>query len=93
MTNTLKQNITDLNKMIENTKRITDDNVQMLGQAKDELQKLLEEQMTHVEESFQLLMKKMEERKMQIVVDFENKFQKEDLRFTVIENAIKKGLD
>lgn len=49
--------------------------------------------MTHVEESFQLLMKKMEERKMQIVVDFENKFQKEDLRFTVIENAIKKGLD
>ena len=41
MGNTVKQNITDLSKMIMNTRRLTEDTVNLLEQAREELHKLL----------------------------------------------------
>ena len=44
MANTIKQNITDLSKMIMNTRRLTEDNLNLLEQAREELHKLLSHQ-------------------------------------------------
>lgn len=40
--NSVKQNVIDLRKMIDNTKRLVEDNAKMVEQVKEELSRLLE---------------------------------------------------
>jgi hypothetical protein len=40
--NSVKQNVIDLRKMIDNTKRLIEDNAKMVEQVKEELARLLE---------------------------------------------------
>jgi hypothetical protein len=42
MSNSLKQNIIDLRKMLDNTKRLIDENSVLLRQVRDELERLME---------------------------------------------------
>ena len=49
MANTIKQNITDLSKMIMNTRRLTEDNLSLLEQAREELHKLLRQQIRNLD--------------------------------------------
>ena len=69
--NTIKQNITDLAKMIQNSRRLTEDNLKLLEQARDELHKLLSQQVKNIEQGFSDLMRRLEEKKYEIIVDFE----------------------
>ena len=57
--------------MIMNSRRLTDDNLKLLEQAREELHKLLTQQLKNVEQGFQDLMRRLEEKKYEIVVDFE----------------------
>lgn len=69
--NTIKQNITDLAKMIQNSRRLTEDNLKLLEQAREELHKLLSQQVKNIEQGFSDLMRRLEEKKYEIIVDFE----------------------
>ena len=42
MSNSLKQNVIDLRKMIDNSKRVVDENSVLVTQVRDELERLME---------------------------------------------------
>ena len=42
MANSLKQNVIDLRKMLDNTKRLIDENAVLVRQVRDELERLME---------------------------------------------------
>ncbi|CDW72222.1 kelch motif family protein [Stylonychia lemnae] len=102
MSNTIKQNITDLLKMIMNSRRLTQDNLQLLEQARDELNKLLAQQIKNIEQGFQDLLRRLEEKKYEIVIDFEkqdsvwdndqfSKYKREDQRLITIQNNLERN--
>ena len=69
--NSVKQNVIDLRKMIDNTKRLIEDNAKMVEQVKEELARLLEQQLNNITEGFDELMRKLEEKKHEIIFEFE----------------------
>ena len=72
MSNIVKQNITDLSKMIMNTRRLTEDNLNLLEQAREELHKLLSQQIRNLDIGFGDLIKRLEDKKYEITTNFEN---------------------
>ena len=88
MANTIKQNITDLSKMIMNTRRLTEDNLNLLEQAREELHKLLSHQLKNLDQGFNELIRKLNEKKMEITVGFENQYKREDQRFVGMQNCL-----
>ena len=52
VTNIIKQNIYDLNKLMINTKRINDDNRQFIDHIKQEIQRLNEQQARNIDKGF-----------------------------------------
>ena len=52
MSGSLKQNVLDLRKMIDNTKRVVDENDVLVTQVKDELERLMELQVANINEGF-----------------------------------------
>jgi hypothetical protein len=71
LANSVKQNVIDLRKMIDNTKRLIEDNAKMVEQVKEELARLLEQQLNNITEGFDELMRKLEEKKHEIIFEFE----------------------
>ena len=63
MSNSLKQNVIDLRKMIDNSKRVVDENSVLVTQVRDELERLMELQVSNIERGFQELVRKLEEKK------------------------------
>ena len=69
--NILKNNITDLSKVILNCRKLTDENMALLELARQELNKLLNQQMKHLDTGFNDLKRKIEEKKLELIVDYE----------------------
>ena len=88
MGNTVKQNITDLSKMIMNTRRLTEDNLNLLEQAREELHKLLSQQIRNLDQGFGDIIKRLEDKKYEITVNFENQYKNEDQRFVGLQNCL-----
>lgn len=63
MSNSLKQNVIDLRKMIDNSKRVIDENSVLVTQVRDELERLMELQVNNIERGFVELVRKLEEKK------------------------------
>jgi len=84
----VKQNVIDLRKMIDNVKRLIEDNAKMVEQVKEELARLLEQQLNNITDGFDELMRKLEEKKHEIIFEFEKKFKKEEQRFLNKQNLI-----
>lgn len=84
----MKQNVIDLRKMIDNVKRLIEDNAKMVEQVKEELARLLEQQLNNITDGFDELMRKLEEKKHEIIFEFEKKFKKEEQRFLNKQNLI-----
>ena len=59
VTNIIKQNIYDLNKLMLNTKRINDDNRQFIEHIKQEIQRLNEQQARNIDKGFNELILKL----------------------------------
>jgi hypothetical protein len=57
--------------MIDNVKRVIEDNAKMVEQVKEELVRMLEQQLTNIKDGFDELMKKLEEKKHEIIFEFE----------------------
>jgi hypothetical protein len=69
--NILKTNITDLSKVILNCRKLTDENMSLLELARQELNKLLNQQMKNLDSGFNDLLRKIEEKKLELIVDYE----------------------
>ena len=52
MTNSLKQNVYDLQKMLVNATRLNEENRKLIDQVKDELSKLKLQQMSNIDKGF-----------------------------------------
>ena len=52
MSNSLKQNVIDLRKMIDNSNRLIIENQSLLGQVKEELERLMELQLNNINDGF-----------------------------------------
>lgn len=63
MSNSLKQNIIDLRKMLDNTKRLIDENSVLVRQVRDELERLMEVQISNIQGGFEELIRKLQEKK------------------------------
>jgi len=59
MGDTLKQNVIDLQKMIENSKRIIEENRVLVVQISEELERLLDQQLNNIKDGFSDLMRKL----------------------------------
>ena len=81
MTNSLKQNVYDLQKMLVNATRLNEENRKLIEQVKDELSKLKQQQMQNIDKGFMELMKKLEDKKQEIMIEFEKRYKKEEQKF------------
>jgi hypothetical protein len=81
MTNSLKQNVYDLQKMLVNATRLNEENRKLIDQVKDELSKLKQQQMQNIDKGFMELMKKLEDKKQEIMLEFEKRYKKEEQKF------------
>lgn len=64
--------------MIVNTRRLTEDNLNLLEQAREELHKLLSQQIKNLESGFNDIIKRLNDKKYEITVNFENQYKSED---------------
>jgi hypothetical protein len=80
MANSLKQNVIDLRKMLDSTKRLIDDNGVLVTQVRDELERLMEVQIANIQDGFAELIRKLNEKKQEILIGFEKKYKKEEQR-------------
>lgn len=78
VTNIIKQNIYDLNKLMLNTKRINDDNRQFVEHIKQEIQRLNELQARNIDKGFNELIQKLQERRDELKQTFAEKYITEE---------------
>ena len=52
MSNSLKQNVIDLRKMLDNSYRLIYENKNLLSQVKEELERLMELQLNNIQDGF-----------------------------------------
>ena len=78
MSNSLKQNVIDLRKMIDNSQRLIADNQTLLAQVREELERLMETQLNNIEDGFSELVRKIIEKKKEIIAEFERKYKREE---------------
>ena len=78
VTNIIKQNIYDLNKLMLNTKRINDDNRQFIEHIKQEIQRLNEQQARNIDKGFNELIQKLQERRDELKQSFAEKYIQEE---------------
>jgi hypothetical protein len=64
--------------MILNTRRLTEDNLNLIEQAREELHKLLSQQIKNLDQGFGDIIRKLEDKKYEITVGFETLFKVED---------------
>ena len=74
--------------MIVNTRRLTEDNLNLLEQAREELHKLLSQQIKNLESGFNDIIKRLTDKKYEITVNFENQYKSEDQRFVGLQNCL-----
>ena len=78
VTNIIKQNIYDLNKLMLNTKRINDDNRQFIEHIKQEIQRLNDQQSKNIDKGFNELIMKLQERRDELKQTFAEKYIQEE---------------
>lgn len=74
--------------MIDNSQRLIGDNKSLLGQVREELERLMDMQLTNIEDGFAELQRKIEEKKQDIISEFERKYKREEQRLMNKERII-----
>jgi hypothetical protein len=67
----VKSNISDLSKMMMNTRRVSTENITILNQCREELNRLLQEQVTFIENGFNEILRRLSEKKHEFILHFE----------------------
>ena len=79
--------------MLDNSKRVVDENSVLVTQVRDELERLMELQVNNIERGFQELVRKLTEKKQEILMGFERKFKKEEQRLMNKQDLIGTNAD
>jgi len=66
--------------MLDNTKRLIDENSVLVRQVRDELERLMEVQISNIQDGFTELIRKLQEKKQDIIIGFERKYKREEQR-------------
>ena len=66
--------------MLDNSNRLIFENQNLLEQVKEELERLMEIQMNNINDGFAELQRKLEEKKADIMQEFERKYKREEQR-------------
>lgn len=88
MSNSLKQNVIDLRKMLDNSYRLIYENQNLLNQVKEELERLMELQLNNIQDGFAELQRKLDEKKQDIILEFERKYKREEQRLMNKEKIV-----
>ena len=64
--------------MIDNSQRLIADNQTLLAQVREELERLMETQLNNIEDGFSELVRKIIEKKKEIIAEFERKYKREE---------------
>ena len=81
VTGIIKQNIKDLHKLLENTKRINDDNISYIDHKKSEVVNLKKQQMQNIEIGFAEVIKGLEKKRDLLKSDFTGKYEIEEAKY------------
>ena len=73
----IKQNIHDLNKLLLNTKRITEDKKNYIVYLKKEIERLKDVQLKNIDQGFAILIKRMEDKRDSLKEEFKSKYMTE----------------
>ena len=74
--------------MIDNSNRLIQENQSLLGQVKEELERLMEIQLNNISDGFAELQRKIEEKKQDIIQEFERKYKREEQRLMNKEKIV-----
>ena len=77
----VRKNISDLRQLMDSTRTINDDNVSFVGHKRDEVLRMKEQQLAYIEYGFGEVIKKLEERRDQLKIDFANRYDEEEAIF------------
>ena len=73
----LKQSVIDLQKLIQLTQRLTNDNNTLISQIQDELKSLKTTKLKNIDAGFFELQKKLDQKRINLKIEIENEFLKE----------------
>lgn len=93
VTNIIKQNIYDLNKLMLNTKRINDDNRQFIEHIKQEIQRLNDQQSKNIDKGFNELIMKLQERRDELKQTFAEKYIQEENKILAKNQILDQNTD
>jgi F0F1-type ATP synthase membrane subunit b/b' len=79
--------------MIQNARRLNEENTKLLEQVQDELKRLKFQQMKNIDKGFFELQKKLEDKKIEIKNEFEKRFKKEEQKFMTKHSLVVANLD
>lgn len=81
VTGIMKQNIKDLNQLLQNTKRINDDNISYIDHKKSEVINLKEQQLQNIDIGFAEVIKGLEKKRDVLKADFNAKYESEEMKY------------
>lgn len=73
--------------MLMQTRRITDDNLNILTQCREEVNKLLTQQLKYLDEGFDDLIRRLHEKKQYFAQNFDQTYKLEDQKFVTLQNT------
>ena len=82
VTSIVRKNISDLQKLIINTKKINEDNQGYITHVRDDVNRLREQQIKNIDQGFSEVIKKLEEKREQLKSDFNLRYDTEAAKFT-----------
>ena len=74
--------------MIDNSNRLINENQALLGQVREELERLMELQLNNIQDGFAELQRKIDEKKLDIIGEFERKYKREEQRLMNKEKIV-----
>jgi hypothetical protein len=88
MSNIIKNNVKDFGKILKNLEKINEDNQITYDNKIEDVENKKNNQINMVNKSFEEIIKKIEEKKMNIIDEYENKYKHESKRFKRIKDAL-----
>ena len=77
----VRENVTDLRTLMDNTRRVNDDNLSFIEHRRSEISRMKDQQIYFIDYGFSEVIKKLEEKREQLKADFLEKYEKEEARF------------
>ena len=81
VTGIVRQKVSDLRALMDSTRQVNDDNLSFVEHRRDEVTRMKEQQLYYIDYGFDEVIKKLQEKREQLKVDFNQRYQNEETRF------------